>query len=75
MARLRAILAAGAFCATPALAETTNEAPYFASLTLENDLFVGFDRHYTNGVQAAMLVNRPSWVTWSNDPRMVLAVG
>jgi hypothetical protein len=56
----------------------------FLSITLENDFFVGFDRHYTNGVQAAFLVDiadLPVWVrvsppfSASSDPYFVLAVG
>ena len=45
------------------------------SLTIENDFFVGFDRHYTNGVQAAFLVDVPRMLSWSNEPEMVLALG
>ena len=51
LARLVAVLAASAL---PALAGT----PRFVSITLENDFFAGYDRHYTNGLQAAWLVDR-----------------
>lgn len=56
----------------------------FASFTFENDFFAGYDRHYTNGVQVAFLVNRdemPKWmqsappVIWSADPQVVFAIG
>lgn len=56
----------------------------FASFTFENDFFAGYDRHYTNGVQVAFLVERddmPKWmqsappVKWSDDPQVVFAIG
>lgn len=63
---------------------TTEEDPQrrrFASLTLENDFFVGFDRHYTNGVQLAFLAGVPEGLrdippfAWSAEPDFVVAVG
>ena len=51
----------------------------FASFTLENDFFAGYDRHYTNGVQLATLVNlegAPEWLrAASADPQAVIAIG
>jgi lipid A 3-O-deacylase len=56
----------------------------FVSFTFENDFLVGFDRHYTNGVQAAFLVeiaDLPRWMRGappfasSTDPHFVLALG
>jgi hypothetical protein len=71
-----ALAAGGAFAETP--------AARLASITWENDFFAGYDRHYTNGVQAAFLVGRDSLptvlrelppVSWSRDPDVVFAVG
>ena len=56
----------------------------FASITLENDFFMGSDSHYTNGFQAAVLVDRqslPRWleavppIRWSADPEIMFALG
>src|SRR5262249_31625073 len=51
----------------------------FASLTFENDFFAGYDRHYTNGVQLALLAdlrNAPEWIRdASADPQAVVAIG
>jgi len=53
----------------------------FASLTFENDFFVGFDRHYTNGIQLAFLTDIPQGLrdvppfAWSADPDFVMAIG
>jgi len=51
----------------------------FASLTFENDFFAGYDRHYTNGVQLAVLAdlaNAPQWLRdASADPQAVVAIG
>ncbi|HEY2628970.1 MAG TPA: lipid A deacylase LpxR family protein, partial [Usitatibacter sp.] len=58
--------------------------PRLASITIENDFFAGYDRHYTNGIQVAFLVDRddmPAWmqsappVKWSADPQVVVAFG
>lgn len=53
--------------------------PRFVSLTFENDFFAGFDRHYTNGIQAAFLTNiarAPEWLrSLSADPQVVIAIG
>ena len=58
--------------------------PRFASITVENDFFAGFDQHYTNGIQAAFLADvsaapealrRLPPLRWSVDPQVVLAVG
>lgn len=77
LARLVAVLAASAL---PALAGP----PRFVSFTLENDFFAGYDRHYTNGLQAAWLVDRSDLprilrsappVRWSADPEFVVAIG
>ncbi len=49
----RTLLAAAAACpAVSAAGEVT--------LTLDNDFFVGFDRHYTNGLQVAVLAETAS---------------
>lgn len=37
----------------------------FVTLTLENDFFAGYDRHYTNGLQVA----------WTSGPDVVYAIG
>jgi lipid A 3-O-deacylase len=67
-----AVLATAA--ATASHAETR-----FASFTFENDFFAGYDRHYTNGVQAAFLVDLDSTPRWlrntSADPQAVVAFG
>jgi hypothetical protein len=56
----------------------------FVSITLENDFFAGYDRHYTNGVQVAFLADRGKLppaiaalppLSWSTDPHIVFAVG
>jgi len=56
----------------------------FASFTLENDFFAGYDRHYTNGVQIAFVTDAASApaalralppLRWSADPQVVVAVG
>lgn len=73
-ARLAGIVAASAAGALGVHAETR-----FASFTFENDFFVGSDRHYTNGVQAAFLTDlerAPQWLrSLSADPQAVFAVG
>ena len=59
-------------------------APRFATVTVENDFFAGYDRHYTNGIQAAFVVGRdelPAAVRglppfrWNASRDVVLAVG
>ena len=69
--------AAGALAASAA-------PPRFVSFTFENDFFAGYDRHYTNGLQAAWLVDRGDLprilrstppVRWSADPEFVVAIG
>jgi lipid A 3-O-deacylase len=56
----------------------------FVTVTYENDVFAGFDRHYTNGMQLAFLVDRRKLpealrslppLRWSSDPDVVLAIG
>jgi lipid A 3-O-deacylase len=51
----------------------------FTSFTFENDFFAGFDRHYTNGMQAAFLTDlerAPEWLrALSADPQAVIAIG
>ena len=51
----------------------------FTSFTFENDFFAGYDKHYTNGVQAAFLADldgAPNWLRWlTADPQAVIAVG
>lgn len=58
--------------------------PRYASFTFENDFFAGYDRHYTNGLQAAFLVPladlpafaRHAWpFTLGDDPNAVIAIG
>jgi hypothetical protein len=67
-----------------ALATRAEEPPRFASLTFDNDIFAGTDRHYTNGVQLALLVDIASIpdfaraappFSWSTDPQFVFALG
>lgn len=71
----RFLLAAFAFgLATSSFAETR-----FTSFTFENDFFAGYDKHYTNGMQAAFLQDlygAPSWLrSLSADPQAVIAIG
>jgi hypothetical protein len=71
----RIVLAAlGIALAMSSFAETR-----FVSFTFENDFFAGYDRHYTNGVQAAFLADlygAPDWLgSLSADPRAVIAIG
>ena len=77
---MRYLVALLAAAALPALASP----PRFVSLTFENDFFAGYDRHYTNGLQAAWLVDRdglPGCVRdlaparWSADQSIVVALG
>jgi lipid A 3-O-deacylase len=60
--------------ATSSLAET-----HFAAFTFENDFFAGYDKHYTNGMQAAFLADLSGAPTWlrslSADPQTVIAFG
>ena len=69
---LAAFLVAAA--ASPSFAE-----PRFTSLTFENDFFAGYDKHYTNGIQAAFLAElqgAPGWLrSLSTDPHAVVALG
>jgi len=60
------------------------ERPRFASFTLENDFFAGYDRHYTNGLQLAFvtpLASVPAAIRAlppfdrSASPEVVFAVG
>ena len=60
------------------------DAGTFVSLTIDNDFFVGFDRHYTNGVQVAFsadMRNLPESLRslpplrWSAEPRFTFSVG
>jgi lipid A 3-O-deacylase len=73
-----ALLASGAAVAS------AEQGPRFVSLTLENDIFAGSDRHYTNGFQAAFVVGLddvPEGLrglppfAWSADRAFVLAIG
>ncbi|HYC37002.1 MAG TPA: lipid A deacylase LpxR family protein [Usitatibacter sp.] len=58
--------------------------PRLASITLENDFMFGHDRHYTNGMQAAFLVDGEDLpralrslppLSWNADPQVVMALG
>jgi hypothetical protein len=71
----RILLAALAFgLASSSFAETR-----FTSFTFENDFFAGYDKHYTNGMQAAFLQDlggAPGWLrSLSADPQMVIGIG
>ena len=72
--RIAASLAACALASSGAVAETR-----FASLTIENDFFAGYDRHYTNGMQLAVLADLQDAPRWlhdaSADPHAVVAIG
>ena len=74
--KIAAALAASLAGATGAYAQAQ---PHFVSLTFENDFFVGFDRHFTDGFQAAFLTDlakAPDWLrTMSADQQAVIAVG
>ena len=81
MPRRAAAALAGALALTPALADVGMR---FASFTLENDFFAGYDRHYTNGLQLAFVtpvaalpgpVRRLPPFDRSADPDLVLAIG
>jgi len=85
MARHRRVRAAAAVFAALAGTAMADPTPArLASLTFENDFFAGYDRHYTNGLQAAFLVDRsrmPRWlqaappIKWSAEPQVVFAAG
>jgi hypothetical protein len=51
------LLFASALAFAEAAPTTESHGPRFVSLTFENDFFVGFDEHYTNGLQAAFVVD------------------
>ena len=60
------------------------EGPRFTTVTVENDFFAGYDRHYTNGIQAAFVLETrelPGTVRelppfrWNAARDVVLAVG
>ena len=76
---IRWMAAAAALAASLAGASGAYAETRFTSFTFENDFFCGFDRHYTNGVQAAFLTDldkAPQWLkSLSADPQAVLAVG
>ena len=71
----RRALAIAAACACMSASAATS----FTSFTFENDVFTGTDRHYTNGMQAAFLVDLDAAPEWlrdaSADPQAVLAIG
>jgi hypothetical protein len=78
-----AALAATFLAAAGAFAAETGP-PRLASFTFDNDFLVGFDRHYTSGMQLAFPVDRagmPSFlqaappIRWSIDPQVILAIG
>lgn len=73
--RARLVLAVLAMAAASASSAETR----FASFTFENDFFAGYDKHYTNGVQAAFLADlegAPRWLrSLSADPQVVVAFG
>jgi len=76
--------AAAVFAVAAGTAKADPTPARLASVTFENDFFAGYDRHYTNGVQVALLVDRddmPGWlqstppIKWSADPQVVFAAG
>src|ERR1700745_1103985 len=73
--RIGLLVTVGVLTASPAVRAETR----FASFTFENDFFAGYDRHYTNGVQLALLADldkAPDWLrSLSADPQMVVAIG
>lgn len=79
MSRLAAFLVAG--LSLPVLADG---GARFASFTMENDFFAGYDRHYTNGLQLAFVTPVSTLPTpirslpplrWTAEPDVVLAIG
>lgn len=64
---------------TLAAATSSSAETHFTSFTFENDFFAGYDKHYTNGVQAAFLTSldgAPAWLrSMSADPQAVFAIG
>ena len=68
------VAAFGLGLATSSFAETR-----FTAFTFENDFFAGYDKHYTNGMQAAFLTDlrgTPGWLrSLSADPQAVIAFG
>ena len=70
---------AAALAATLAGATGVHGETRFVSLTIENDFFAGYDRHFTNGMQAAFLTDldrAPDWLrSRSADPQAVIAIG
>ena len=75
----RWISLAAALAASLAGAAGVHAETRFVSLTFENDFFAGFDRHFTNGMQAAFLTDLapgPQWLrSLSADPYAVVAIG
>lgn len=73
-----------AFAALATARAAHAEPPRFSTFTFENDFFAGYDRHYTNGMQLAFLVdiagapdalrNSPPFAR-SKDPQAVVAIG
>jgi hypothetical protein len=77
---LAPILFALAAAAPPAFAADSR----FATITLDNDFFAGYDRHYTSGLQFAFLTDlavAPKALralpplAWSADSQAVVAIG
>lgn len=89
---MAALFAAGFVLSPPssALAEASGRTPAsgieptFVSLTVDNDFFAGFDRHYTNGVQLAFSADTRAVpaslrslppLRWSAEPWFTFSVG
>jgi hypothetical protein len=69
---------------TALLPASAADPPRFASITFENDFFAGYDQHYTNGLQLAVLADLKAFprtlrdlppFAWSDDPQAVIAIG
>jgi hypothetical protein len=64
--------------------QPAQDSATFVSLTVDNDFFAGFDRHYTNGLQLALsadMRNLPEGLRslpplrWSTEPRFTFSLG
>jgi len=85
---LAAFLAPALTLLPPVLWETArageSDSDTHVSLTLDNDIFAGYDQHYTNGIQLAFSPRRESLpeairslppFRWSAEPRYTFAIG
>ena len=64
--------------------ELSRDAATHVSITLDNDIFAGYDQHYTNGIQVAFSADTLAMpeslrklppLRWSADPHVTFAIG